>query len=115
MPKGRLYDREGIATMGRQNLETRWVEKLACYYLCVCLLSLIDAQRTVLSHEYNGTQPRRFNACHAERQMALFAYRHQFARDELVNEVGLLGLSPVHSPPRLKWVTILISTFCKIS
>jgi len=37
MPKGRLYDREGMATMGRQNLETRWVEK-----------PLIDAQKTVL-------------------------------------------------------------------
>jgi hypothetical protein len=45
MPKGRLYDREGMATMGRQNLETRWVEKLACYYLCVCLLSLIDGSK----------------------------------------------------------------------
>jgi hypothetical protein len=40
MPKGRLYDGEGIATMGRQNLQTRWVEKLAFFYLCVCLLSL---------------------------------------------------------------------------
>jgi hypothetical protein len=30
--------------------------------------------------------------------MALFAYKHQFARDELVNDVDLLGLSPVHSP-----------------
>jgi len=48
MPKGRLYDREGMATMGRQNIETRWVEKLACYYLCVSSLSLMDAQRTVL-------------------------------------------------------------------
>jgi len=47
MPKGRLYDREGIATMRRQNLETRWVEKLACHYLCVSLLSLIDAQKTI--------------------------------------------------------------------
>ena len=25
--------------------------------------------------------------------MALFAYKHQFARDELVNDVDLLGLS----------------------
>ena len=30
---------KGIATMGRQNLETRWVEKLACFYL--------DVQKTV--------------------------------------------------------------------
>jgi hypothetical protein len=47
MPKGRLYDREGMATMGRQYLETRWVEKPACCYLCVSSLSLIDAQKTV--------------------------------------------------------------------
>ena len=46
---------------------------------------------------------------------ALFAYKHQFARDELVNDVDLLGLSLVHSPKRLKWATILVSTFCKIS
>jgi len=39
MPKGRLYDREGIATMGRQDLETRWVEKLACRYLCIFAIS----------------------------------------------------------------------------
>jgi hypothetical protein len=39
MPKGRLYDREGLATMGRQNLETRWVEKLACHYLCLLAIS----------------------------------------------------------------------------
>jgi hypothetical protein len=47
--------------------------------------------------------------------MVLFAYKHQFARDELVNDVDLLGLSPVHWPQRLKWATILVSTFCKIS
>ena len=41
--------------------------------------------------------------------MALFAYKHQFARDELVNDVDLLG------PQRLKWARILVSTFCKIS
>ena len=39
MPNGRLYDREGMATMGRQNLEKRWVEKLACHYLCVLAFS----------------------------------------------------------------------------
>jgi hypothetical protein len=33
---------------------------------------------TLRSHEYDGTQPGRFNACHAERQMALFAYKYQF-------------------------------------
>jgi hypothetical protein len=36
MPKGRLYDWEGIATMERQNPETRWVES-----------SSFDAQKTV--------------------------------------------------------------------
>jgi hypothetical protein len=64
-------------------------------------------------HEYDGTQPGRFNACHAERQRALLAYKHQFAREELVNNVDLLGLSLVHSPQRLKWATILASTSCK--
>jgi hypothetical protein len=39
MPKGRLYDREGIATMERRNLETHWVERLDCYYLCVFAIS----------------------------------------------------------------------------
>jgi len=49
MPNGRLYDREGMAMIRRQNLETRWVESLlVVLYLCVSLLSLIDAQRTVL-------------------------------------------------------------------
>jgi hypothetical protein len=47
------------------------------------------------SHEYDNTQSR-FNVCHAERQMVLFAYKHQFARDELVNNVDLLGLSSIH-------------------
>ena len=36
MPNGRLYDRDGMAMMGRQNLETRWVESLLVVYLCVC-------------------------------------------------------------------------------
>jgi hypothetical protein len=45
------------------------------------------------------------------RQMALFTYEHQFAKDELVNDVDLLGLSLVHSPQRLKWATILVGTF----
>jgi hypothetical protein len=44
MPNGRLYDREGMATMGRQNLETRWVESLLVP-ICVCPFY---AQRTVL-------------------------------------------------------------------
>src|SRR5277367_5598664 len=70
---------------------------------------------TPRSYKYDGTQPGRFNACHAERQMVLFAYKHQFARDELVNDVNLLGLSLIHSPQRLKWATILVSTFCKTS
>ena len=47
--------------------------------------------------------------------MVFFAYKHQFARDELVNDVDLLGLSLVHWPQRLKWAMILVSTFCKIS
>jgi hypothetical protein len=44
-PKDRLYDKEGMATMGRQDLETCWVEKLACGYLCVCLLSLMGCSK----------------------------------------------------------------------
>lgn len=47
MPNGRLYDREGMATMGRRNLETRWVESLLFVYLCVSSISLIDAQKAV--------------------------------------------------------------------
>jgi hypothetical protein len=47
MPNGRLYDREGMAMMGRRNLETRWVESLLVVYLCVSSLSLIDAQKAV--------------------------------------------------------------------
>jgi hypothetical protein len=35
VPKSRLYDWEGMATMGRQNPETRWVESLHSY-LSVC-------------------------------------------------------------------------------
>jgi hypothetical protein len=37
--------------------------------------------------------------------------------ETLINciNVDLLGLSPVHWPQRLKWATILVSTFCKIS
>jgi hypothetical protein len=30
MPKGWLYDWEGMATMGRQDLDTRFGRKLAC-------------------------------------------------------------------------------------
>jgi hypothetical protein len=92
-------------------------------YLCSTSLILRKTQSILTatigyglrSHEYDGTQPGRFSACHAERQMALFAYKHQFARDELVDDVDLLGFSLVHSPQRLKWATILVSTFCKIS
>jgi hypothetical protein len=47
MPKGWLYDWEGIVTKGRQNPETRLVESLLVVYLCVSSLSLIDAQSTV--------------------------------------------------------------------
>jgi hypothetical protein len=39
MPNGRLYDREGMATMGRQNLETRWVESLLVLHLCIFAMS----------------------------------------------------------------------------
>jgi hypothetical protein len=46
MPKGWLYDWEGIATMGRQNPEIRFGRKLTCF-ICVSSLSLIDAQKTV--------------------------------------------------------------------
>jgi hypothetical protein len=46
MPKGWLYDWEGMATMGRQNPETRSVESLLVLCLCVSSLSLIDAQKT---------------------------------------------------------------------
>jgi hypothetical protein len=46
MPKGRLYDWEGIATMERQNPETRWVES-SFFSICVSSLSLIDAQKTL--------------------------------------------------------------------
>jgi len=48
MPNSRLYDREGMAMMGRQNQETPWVGSLLVVYLCVSLPSLIDVQRTVL-------------------------------------------------------------------
>jgi len=47
VPNGRLYDWEGIATVGRQNPETRWVGSLLVLYLGVSSLSLIDAQKTV--------------------------------------------------------------------
>jgi hypothetical protein len=46
MPKGRLYDWEGMAMMERQNPETRWVESLL-FSIHVSLLSLIDAQKTL--------------------------------------------------------------------
>ena len=39
MPKGWLYDWEGIATMGRQNPETRFGRKPACC-LSVCVLAI---------------------------------------------------------------------------
>jgi hypothetical protein len=48
MPNDRLYDWEGIATIGRQNPETCWVESFLVVYLFVSSLSLIDAQKTVL-------------------------------------------------------------------
>jgi hypothetical protein len=35
MPNGRLYDREGMATTGRQNLETCSVESLLVVYFRV--------------------------------------------------------------------------------
>jgi hypothetical protein len=44
MPNGRLYDREGMATMGRQNLETRWVESLLVP-ICVSFLCSKDSSR----------------------------------------------------------------------
>ena len=47
MPKGRLYDWEGMAMMGRLSPETRWVKGFLVVYLCVSSLSLIDAQKTV--------------------------------------------------------------------
>jgi hypothetical protein len=46
MPKGWLYDWEGVATMERQNPETRFCRTLACSSICVSSLSLIDAQKT---------------------------------------------------------------------
>jgi hypothetical protein len=46
MPKDRLYDMEGMATMRRQNLETRWVESFL-FSICASSLSLIDDQKTV--------------------------------------------------------------------
>jgi hypothetical protein len=39
MPKSRLYDWEGMATMGRQNPPTRWVERFLVLYLCVLAIS----------------------------------------------------------------------------
>jgi hypothetical protein len=39
MLKGRLYDREGMATVGGQNLETRGVESCLVLYLCVLAIS----------------------------------------------------------------------------
>jgi hypothetical protein len=45
MPKGRLYNWEGTTAMGRQNLETCFVESLLV--VCLSSLSLIDAQKTV--------------------------------------------------------------------
>jgi hypothetical protein len=39
MSDSRLYDWEGIATMGRQNPETRWVESALVLYLCVLAIS----------------------------------------------------------------------------
>jgi hypothetical protein len=47
MLNGWLYDWEGIATMGKQNLKIRWVESFLVIYLRVSSLSLIDAQKTV--------------------------------------------------------------------
>jgi hypothetical protein len=43
MPKGWLYDWGDMATTGKQNPETRFVESLLVVYLCVSSLSLIDA------------------------------------------------------------------------
>ncbi len=41
MPKGWLYDWEGMVTVGRQNPETRFGRKLA-YCLSVCALAISD-------------------------------------------------------------------------
>jgi hypothetical protein len=35
-PEGWLYDWKSIATMERQNRETRWVESSLVVYLCYC-------------------------------------------------------------------------------
>jgi hypothetical protein len=43
MPKGWLYDWGDMATTGKQNPETRFVESLLVVYLCVSSLFLIDA------------------------------------------------------------------------
>jgi hypothetical protein len=42
----------------------QWTNEVRCVYK--------NVGYTLRSHEYDGTQLRRFNACHAERQMVLF-------------------------------------------
>ena len=47
MPEGWLYNRKGMAAVGRQISETRLVESLLVDYVTASSLYLIDAQKTV--------------------------------------------------------------------
>src|SRR5271163_4167970 len=53
MPNGLLYDWEGMATMGRQNPETRFGRKLACS-LSVCVLAISNRCSKDSSCTYKG-------------------------------------------------------------
>jgi len=63
------------------------------------------------SHQHDGLQSGRFNACHAEKQsMAFFAYRHRFTKEEWDEDEDIAKLADVHSSRRLQEATILAST-----
>ena len=53
MPRGRLYDREGMATVGRQNPETRWVEVCLVLYLCVLAISNRCSKDSSCAHKFD--------------------------------------------------------------
>src|SRR2546423_11053689 len=53
MLKGWLYDCEDMATMGRQNSETRFGRKLACC-LSVCLLAISNRCSKDSFHAHKG-------------------------------------------------------------
>jgi hypothetical protein len=92
---GMSYRRACNITQDTEYLDSHhWTNEARCVYK--------NIGYTPRNHDYNGTQPGRFNACHAERQMVLLTHKRQFAGDQLVDDVDLLRVSLVHSLQRLK-------------